>query len=86
MSLTELSDDQRRQAFARFQLLQPYLEGRVTLKSLVEAHRLSRRTAQRWVKQYRDEGLAGLVRRPRSDRGQLMIFVTVFGVKCHFRG
>lgn len=73
MSLAELSDDQRRQALARFQLLQPYLEGRTSLKSIVEVHRISRRTAQRWVKQYREKGLAGLVRQPRSDRGQRRI-------------
>lgn len=53
MSLTELSNDQRQQALARFRLLQPYLEGRATLKSIVEAHGLSRRTAQRWVKKGR---------------------------------
>lgn len=73
MSLAELSDNQRRQALARFQLLQPYLEGRTSLKSIVEVHRISRRTAQRWVKQYREKGLVGLARQPRRDRGQRRI-------------
>jgi putative transposase len=31
---------------------------------------LALRTARRWVAQYRREGLAGLVRKGRSDRGQ----------------
>ena len=70
MQLTELSEAQRRQALARYRLLQPYLEGRVTLKSILDTHGLARRTAQRWVRQYRMEGLAGLARRQRTDRGR----------------
>ena len=73
MQLTELSEVQRRQALARYHLLQPYLEGRVTLKSILDTHGLARRTAQRWVRQYRQAGLAGLARRQRSDRGQRRI-------------
>ena len=70
MALTELSDSERQQALARYRLLQPYLEGQTTLKSLIDRHGIARRTAQRWVKQYRQKGLAGLARQQRSDRGQ----------------
>jgi putative transposase len=73
MSLTRMSNKERQDALARYHLLEPYLDGRATLKSIVETHGLSRRTAQRWVKRYREDGLAGLVRRPRSDRGQRRI-------------
>ena len=73
MQLTELSEVQRRQALARYHLLQPYLEGHVTLKSILDTHGLARRTAQRWVRQYRQMGLAGLARRQRSDRGRRRI-------------
>ena len=73
MQLTELNEVQRRQALARYRILQPYLEGRVTLKSILDTHGLSRRTAQRWVRQYRQVGLAGLARRQRSDRGRRRI-------------
>ena len=70
MKLTALSETQRAQAQARYQLLEPYLSGRATLASLIEIHGLARRTAQRWVKRYREAGLVGLARQPRSDRGQ----------------
>lgn len=70
MKLTELSEAQRAKALARYQLLEPYLSGRTTLASLIETHGLTRRTVQRWVKQYREAGLVGLARQPRRDRGQ----------------
>ena len=69
MQLAELSEAQRTQALARYQMLQPYLEGHSSLATVLKAHGLARRTAQRWVRRYRAEGLAGLAHKTRDDKG-----------------
>ncbi|MCL4771736.1 MAG: DDE-type integrase/transposase/recombinase [Burkholderiaceae bacterium] len=65
-----LSDAERARALARFHLLQPALEAGVPLSELAAAEGLALRTLERWCSRYRRDGLAGLVRQPRSDRGQ----------------
>ena len=66
-SSTEL---QREQALERFSLIQPFLEGEIPLTHLAAMHRLPLRTLRQWVQRYRQEGLAGLMRKGRSDRGK----------------
>ena len=39
------------------------------LTRLARTEGIALRTAQRWVQRYRAQGLAGLARRPRADRG-----------------
>jgi putative transposase len=68
--LTDLSDEDRTAALERFHLLQPFLDGEVQLTTLARELGVSLRTAQRWVAQYRQRGLAGLVRKTRSDQGE----------------
>ena len=70
LALTALSEEQRRQALERFQALRPFLEEGVPLAAVARERAISLRTARYWVRQYRRHGLAGLVRRPRSDRGR----------------
>lgn len=53
----------------RFRILQPFLEEGVPLPQLAEQYGISLRTARRWVKRYRAEGLSGLECKTRSDRG-----------------
>jgi len=65
-----LSDTERAQALARFRLLQPYLEGETLLAAVARAQDMPLRTLQRWVAHYRAQGLAGLVRKQRADRGR----------------
>ncbi len=60
---------QQELALQRFHIIQPFLEGRVPLTYIVRTHRLALRTARRWVQRYRADGLAGLVRSVRADRG-----------------
>ncbi len=57
-------------ALDRFRRLRPHLEDGCPLARLARAEGLPLRTARRWVRRYREQGLAGLVRHPRSDRGQ----------------
>ncbi len=54
---------------ARFRLLRPHLEEGVPLARIARDHSVVLRTAQRWLRCYREYGLAGLARRPRPDRG-----------------
>jgi putative transposase len=65
-----LSDAERTTALARFRLLQPALEAGVPLTELAAAEGMALRTLERWCSRYRQDGLAGLARQPRSDRGQ----------------
>ena len=65
-----LSEAERALAFERFELLRPSLEEGVPLARVARDRGLPLRTAQRWVGQYRREGLAGLARKGRSDQGK----------------
>jgi transposase-like protein len=62
-ALAALSENQRRRALERFQVLRPFLEEGVPLAIVARAHALSPRTARYWVRQYRQHGLAGLEKR-----------------------
>ncbi|HEY5359429.1 MAG TPA: helix-turn-helix domain-containing protein [Streptosporangiaceae bacterium] len=64
-----LTGAQRRQALARWQLLRPHLEDGVPLVRVAGQHGVPERTLRRWLAGYRAGGLAGLVRRARSDKG-----------------
>ena len=57
-------------ALERFQIIRPYLEDGVSLSNLVKKYGFSLSTLKRWVKKYQDNGLAGLERKPRSDKDQ----------------
>jgi putative transposase len=67
--LAELDETDRAVALERFRLLRPHLEVGSTLAPLAEAAGVTLRTAQRWVRRYRADGLAGLARRGRADLG-----------------
>lgn len=67
--LTALSEEERAAALDRVHLLQPFLDGEIPLTRLARDHGIPLRTARRWVSQYRRDGLAGMGRTPRGDRG-----------------
>ena len=69
--LAALSPQERTRALERYRMLQPCVEHDVPLTHVAHHYGLPLRTAQRWLAQYRREGLAGLVRHERSDRGHL---------------
>ena len=69
-SLTAFSDEDRVAAMDRFRVLQPHLEIGVPLTAVAEASGHSVRTLRRWAAEYREAGLAGLVRRRRFDAGR----------------
>lgn len=69
-SLASLPEADRAEALERFRVLRPHLEEGAPLAPLAAAAGIALRTARRWVARYRAEGLAGLARRPRADRGR----------------
>lgn len=69
-SLNGLSDADRIRALERFQMLRPFLEEGVALRQVSQAAGISLRTARYWVKRYRKDGLAGLIRKVRFDKDQ----------------
>ena len=68
--LSSLSDDERARALARFQKIRPFLEEDIPLAQLAREQNIVLRTARRWVKRYRLEGLAGLGRKERDDKNE----------------
>ena len=70
MAIASLTAQQRQEAMARLALLRPALEDGVPLAKVARAQAIPYRTAKYWVHQYQRRGLAGLVRQPRSDRGE----------------
>jgi transposase InsO family protein len=52
--------------YSREQLAKDVLEGRLSLKEAVAEFKLSRQSAAKWVRRYREQGVAGL--RDRSSR------------------
>ncbi len=67
--LAALPEATRQGALERFRLLRPFLEDGVPLPALAREHHRSLRTLRAWVARYRAQGLAGLARHPRADRG-----------------
>jgi putative transposase len=68
--LTELSEAQRTQALERFAIIRPALEAGVTQAQVARTQQLSPSTVQRWIAQYRGQGLIGLATATRSDKGK----------------
>ena len=67
--LTDLSEEDRTLALARFHILQPHLDDHRPLRLVAKEAGIGFRTAQRWVTQYRRAGLAALARKRRADSG-----------------
>src|SRR2546421_2886531 len=69
--LTALSEAQRAQATQRFTIIRSALEDGVTQTQVASTHNISVSTVRRWVKRYREKGLAGLAdAKVRSDKGK----------------
>ncbi|MFI0609573.1 MAG: Mu transposase C-terminal domain-containing protein [Anaerolineae bacterium] len=68
-NLCGFSESQRSQALERFSILEPFVRDGVPLPQIAETSQVPLRTLRTWVARYRSDGLAGLTRRVRSDRG-----------------
>ncbi len=67
-ALTSFSEPARARALDRFTLLRPCLEDGVPLARVAAQHGIPVRSARRWLRAYRRQGLVGLARQPRADR------------------
>jgi len=69
--LTSLTEAQRAQAQKRFTIIRPALEDGITQAQVARTHNIPAPTVRRWMKRYRDNGLAGLAdAATRSDKGK----------------
>jgi putative transposase len=69
--LTSLTEAQRAQAVTRFTIIRPALEDGITQAQVARTHTIPAPTVRRWMKRYRDKGLAGLAdAATRSDKGK----------------
>src|SRR5215469_18354087 len=69
VSLTDLSEAQRAQAYGRFRIIRPVLEEGLSQAEVAITRNVPASTVQRWVMRYREMGIAGLVDARRSDKG-----------------
>jgi len=58
--LTALSEEQRTQTLERFTIIRSALEKEITQAEVARTQQNSLRTVQRWIKNYREQGLTGL--------------------------
>ena len=68
--LASLKEEERSRALERLCLLRPHLEDGIPLTRVAKNEALPLRTARRWLALYREQGLVGLARQPRNDRGR----------------
>ena len=63
-------DERRQAAMAKYKMIQPNLDYKMSLNEVSEDEGIPLRTLQRWKKHYLEEGLIGLVHKQRSDSGK----------------
>jgi putative transposase len=69
-ALAELSEKNRDLAWSRWLVIAPTVEEGVPLTRAAAHAGVPISTARRWLAHYRQDGLSGLARKPRSDHGQ----------------
>ena len=70
LALAACTEEERKQAMARFAVLRPHLNEGVLLAEAARDAGVPLRSVQRWLARYRAAGLVGLVRAKRSDMGK----------------
>lgn len=66
VALTSLSEEQRAEASARFEIARPALEDGMSQAQIARIHQLVKSSVQRWIARYREQGLAGLTTTARK--------------------
>ena len=56
-------------ALDRYKIIRPFLDTQTSLSSLATTHDINLRTLSRWVQLYKADGLKGLERKSRKDKG-----------------
>lgn len=71
--LTSSSEDERQKAMDKFRIIHPYLHHEKTLKDIVDETGVAKRTLQYWINKYQQFGLKGLIRKTRTDAGDVKV-------------
>ncbi|MEH7079882.1 DDE-type integrase/transposase/recombinase, partial [Bacillus velezensis] len=69
--LANFSDEEKEKAMEKYQITRPYLEDQIPLNKIAVHSNYSIRTMRYWLKQYRDNGLVGLIKKQRRDKGNM---------------
>lgn len=69
--LTAYSEEQRQAAMVKYKIIAPYLTDEKTLTVITEETGIAKRTLQYWIRDYKQFGLKGLIRKTRSDAGKI---------------
>src|SRR5271157_4515590 len=72
-----LTEDQRRTALDRFQILRPHLEEDIPLDRIAHEQKLSSRTLSRWAANYRRLGLREHCRKPHAGKDKWRVLPTL---------
>jgi putative transposase len=75
--LTAYSEENRKEAMNKYNIIAPFLDGKKTLMSISQKNGISRRTLQYWIRHYEQSGLKGLIRKTRCDAGRMNIELDV---------
>ena len=59
--ITELNKEQRQDAYKKYQLIEPYLNGTLKLNEIAKNKQIPIRTLNLWLKKYRQNRLIGVV-------------------------
>lgn len=70
--LTAYSEKQRETAKEKYKVIAPYLQNEKTLTVITEETGIAKRTLQYWIRDYKQFGLKGLIRKTRSDAGKIL--------------
>jgi transposase len=68
--LSGFTESERNQAFERYNKIKPFLEDNTTIREISNNEKISYSTLCRWLKNYREKGLGGLVDKRRYDNGK----------------
>lgn len=69
INLTELTEEKRDYAYGKYKIIESYINNQETLKAAVLQHNIPRRTLNFWISKYKEQGLVGLSRKSRCDKG-----------------
>lgn len=72
--LSQLSEEEKNNAFHKYKIIEPYITKSSTLKSVAAMSGISLRTLNIWIKKYRNSGVAGLARKTRNDKGTTRVY------------
>lgn len=71
--LADFSNEKRQKAMGKYFLIEPCLMQQESLTGISKQQNIPLRTLQRWKKDYKTDGLVGLIHRSRSDAGKIRI-------------